>query len=508
MLRRASFSVVIGVSGILHFGSPAVAPCASGGGWREHGVPPGSSITFATFFAEMLPGVRAVADDFHELTGIRVHAQAMPYAYHQMWLRTQFLTRTPPEVLMLEGELPNDYGQSGLLINFDGLIDAPNPPWRDGRPWGEDFRQPLIQQARDVNGDLWFLPYTQYGVGFFYNADTYEELGLSPPATWEDLLSTFRAVRQAGEQTMAVAIKPNDAQSIWAATLILESLTRPLIPEVNIVHADDWEFRPHDPDSTLRERIDLTERIIAFERGLIDPARSPAFAETARIMREFAELWRPDFLSLDGSEVFVLFSRGIVTHTMNGTWYFQTLLSDQELLREVAPEAVFNYETFAFPELTSDTTDLPRAGGINQNAGMRGNLVVPRQQVAPWREEAGLLFVRYITQPEVATRLFEASQSWDICALEETEPRSEAVPLLPESRYAFLPVAMFDGYDNQSREEFWTSWQLFLGGRIDKAQFLEQLSAQHRRALARLARIYTEQIDTELLMAELGRSFP
>ena len=119
-----------------------------------------------------------------------------------------------------------------------------------------------------------------------------------------------------------------------------------------------------------------------------------------------------------------------------------------------------------------------------------------------------MLLVRYLTLPEVARKMFDASLSWDISALKEVDPRPEAEPLLPETQYAFLPVAYVDGYDAQSQQEIWPLMQLYLGEEISLVEFLERLSAVHRESLIRVARVYPDQVDNELIRRETGRSFP
>jgi ABC-type glycerol-3-phosphate transport system substrate-binding protein len=492
----------------LFFGSAWAHSAHADDPWRDHGAPDGSTITIATFFGEFLPGLRFVATDFEARTGIALRVQGIPYASYQLWVRTQFIGQAPPELLLLEATQMHQYGQAGILLPFDELIEQPNPLRTDNQQaWKTHVRQPLIQQARDAYGNLWFLPYTQYGVGFFHNETATAKVGAGAAETWDELIANMRRVKENGGTAMVTAIKPNDAQSVWAAALLLECLSRPLIPQVNIEHPDGWIFDPLDHQTTLNERITIEERIVAFERGLIDPAKAPAFAETTRLMGEFADQWRPDFLQLDGQEVYELFSRGDIAYTMNGTWYFGTLLSDLELLREIAPERVFEYSTFPFPDLTAASTDLPLVGGINQNAGMRACLIAPRQPREAWRENAAILLAHYLTIPEVAHEVFFNSQSWDICALNEVEPRPEATGLLPQNQYAYLPVADLLGYDDQSIGEFWPLWQEYLGKRINEEQFLQRLSQQHRASLERLARSAGPSLDREFIRSHLGRDF-
>src|SRR5690606_34866833 len=127
------------------------------------------------------------------------------------------------------------------------------------RPWQQAFHNELIHQARDAAGTIWCVPYTQYGVGFFYNRGVYEKLRLQPPATWEELLTNFGAVRAAGRSALVTAVKPNDHQSLWMADMLLELLLRPAAEQVNLQTRANWRYDPLDPESTRAEVITLEE---------------------------------------------------------------------------------------------------------------------------------------------------------------------------------------------------------------------------------------------------------
>ena len=468
--------------------------------------PKAPKITLCTFFAEILPGLRAAAADFERETGVRVEVQGTPYASFLTWLQTRFLARNAPEVLLIEGTgTPWQYGQAGMLAGFDREIGRPNPFAPDAGSWGESFREPHLQIARDVAGRLWLVPFTQYGTGFFRNKTIAAELGLGPCTTWADLSESFARVSNSGRyDSFVVAIKPNDAQSVWMADILMENLSRHLIPKVNLVHAPGWEFDPLDRHGTLNEKIDLSERIVAFEKGLIDPASSPEYAETARLVGELSKTWRPDFLSLDGEQAYRTFAKGRTAYTMNGTWFLRDFRGEMDVLREIAPERVFDYEVFGFPELTDRSTSLTLAGGTNQNAGLRACLVATKQTGA-WRAEAAMLLCQYLTLPRVSEKVLNHSDVYDISALKAVAPKPGTEALLPRAEYAFLPVASFGGYDAQSVSEFWTAWQQFLGGRTDQAGFVAQLSRSYREALKRLAEINPGEVDHGFIVRELGR---
>jgi len=459
---------------------------------------------------DLLPGMRAVAREFTERTGWEVEIQAVPYSAHELWIRTQMLSRKGPDVMLVEStDLPWRYGHSGLLVQWDEPLANSNPfdeANRD-RPWRDSFYDELVQQARDVAGAIWCVPYTQYGVGFFYNEEVYDELGLAPPETWEGLIANFRAVRASGRAALVTAVKPNDHQTLWMADMLLELLLRPAAEQVNLLTRPGWRFDPLDPACARGEVITLEERLVAFDRGLIDPARAPAFRETARLMRTLAQEFRPDFLSLDGEEVPRVFARGQAVHFLNGTWYLRPLTAMQRGIEAIAPERVFPWAVFPFPELSAETTSLPRLGGINQNSGLRACFIASKQDSSPERQRAAIDLVRFLTAPRVAETSFGRTAVHDLPAMREVPPKPGAEPLVPKVRYAFLVLAQFRGYDARSEGEFWTLWQSLLGGMIDEDQFVQRLSASHRAALFRLSQEKASQMDRAFLARHLPKGF-
>ncbi len=467
-------------------------------------------LRIASIHEDLLPGLRVVLPEFERRTGWRASAQAVPYPAHEMWIRTQMLSGRPPDVLLVESaDLPTRYGQAGLLVRWDPLMAEPNDQdgAHPGRPWQDAFHNELIHQSRDATGALWCVPYTQYGVGFFYNQDVYGELGLTAPRTWEQLLDNFDAVRRSDRAALVTAVRPNDHQTLWMADMILELLLRPVAAEVNLQAKPGWRYDALDPECTRGEVGTLEERMVAFERGLIDPAKAPAFRETARLVRRLAREFRPDFLSLDGEEVPRIFARGRSVHFLNGTWYLRPLAAVQESIADLAPERVFRWGVFPFPALTDASTDLPRQGGINQNSGLRACFIVPQHERDPERLAAAVELVRFLTTPAVATESFGQTEVYDLPAMIEVAPKPGAGPLVPRERYAFLTLALWRGYDARGEGDFWTLWQSYLGGMTDEDAFLTELSRIHRGALVRLAQANAALLDQAFLDQHLPGGF-
>lgn len=458
------------------------------------------TVTVASIHADLLPGLRSIGARFTTETGINVSIQAVPYAAHELWVRTRLLAGNPPDVLVLEStNLPWRYGNSGQLVDIEASVDG-QPP---AHAWLGTIHPELIQQARDPAGKLWCVPFTQFGLGYFYRQDTYQKLGLTPPRTWSDLTRNYERIQSAGGVPQIVAVRSNDFQSAWTADILLELFLRPETVAVNLQHAPGWRYDPLQPESTHGELVSLEERIIAFADGRIDPTRAPAFDEVARLVAELAHGWRGDFLSLDGDEVPLLFARGESAHFLNGTWYLRAFTEIHRAMAAVDPASIFPWGVFLFPELTPDATALPLLGNVNQNSGLRACFSIPRQPKHPERERAALTWVRFVSRPEVARELFANTDVYDLPAVMGAPPKPAVEVLLPKTRYAFLPLAQFRGYDAQSETEFWTLWQQFLSKRINRVQFLQSLSRSHRGALQRLARAQGDRLDRAFIAAHL-----
>lgn len=502
LLRIKARVLVLGLVAAI-FAWSSAAPCHADGNQAD------DPIVVVTFFGEILPGLRKVVEGYTAETGRPVTVQGMPYASYEMWLRTQFLSKRPPDVVIIEDTiLPWYYGQAGLLTELSEIIKQPNHYTPEPIPWADEFRQPYIQTCRDATGQLWCLPFTQYGVGFFYDRDIYDQLNLTPPSNWAELTDNFARIKLAGYDVQLTSIAITDGQTVWLSTMLEDCLMRHKIPAVNIDHTEGWRFDPLDPQTTINERIDLTERIIAFEKGIIDPAQATEYKELLRLLRLTTENWNVSLATMDNRELENAFGAGKVVHFLNGTWYLPFLDNFHKIMAEVEPQRVFNWSTFPVPQLTDRSTDLTLAGGINQNAGMRACLIIPTQPHAPNKIDPTIDFCRYLTRPDVMETVMATGGVYDIPAIERAKPLEASKPLLASLGYAYLPISSLTGYDAEAYSIFWTLWQRWFGNDISDDELLKRLSESQRQSLKRLAQRFHDDLDMKLIEKELGPGRP
>ena len=477
--------------------------------YKIEGMPKNPKIVFATLFGQALSGIRYAAKKFYEDTGITVSVQGMPYYSHKMWIESQFLSQAPPAMMLIDGagELVTTYGAQGLLMPFGKLLDEKNPFSGNDKPWRDEFKYVPLAAAVDLNGNYYCIPYTSYAVAFLYNEKFTKKYDVTPPKTWKEFVENGVKVKKMGGIAYGIALRTSDAQVDWISDIILGCLMRSKIPKINLVHAPGWKFNPFDPDSTKGEKISLSERIVAFNNGIIDPAIAPAYKVCMKMLKNFSRMWCNDYMGLTGAEVFNMFTRGNSTYYFEGTWGLNQITMTQKIFKTINPEKHFTWDAFPFPPITKETTELVTAGGVNQNTNMRGRIIIPKQK-NKWIQETAILFAQYITTPEMCAKVFKHSQLFDLPVIKGVKGKPGTDALIADNKFAsILPFVELWGYDTEARVHYETLNQEYFSDRIDMDTYLKRISLNQKASLKRLVRLYYKQLNFDFLKKELGKDY-
>jgi|GEM_PF-4504559 len=195
-----------------------------------------AQITLATVSANYREGLLRLAQEYKQLhPEIEVRIQVQPPNEYETWLRTQI----------------------GLLVDLTAALEQTNP--YTGKSWKQnldvqflekykiagdvaviplDFIRPLARVGyKNVPDSKTAVPRTKFSclesakhgtaerdlhekfillysckrsieIAFFYNRDIFDQLGLKPPRTWEEMLAHAERIRRAGYVPFAV---PGDA---------------------------------------------------------------------------------------------------------------------------------------------------------------------------------------------------------------------------------------------------------------------------------------------------------
>ena len=103
-----------------------------------------------------------------------------------------FLSADAPDVLTwYAANRMKPYVEAGLLEDVSDM-------WADGTDIANELAS--TKGALTIDGKQWGVPYTYYQWGIYYRKDIYQELGLSEPANFDDMLSNCEAMIASGRK--------------------------------------------------------------------------------------------------------------------------------------------------------------------------------------------------------------------------------------------------------------------------------------------------------------------
>ena len=77
-----------------------------------------------------------------------------------------------------------------------GLFEDVSDMWADGTDIANQLAS--TKGAMTIDGKQWGVAYTYYQWGIYYREDIYDELGLSEPANFDEMLSNCKAMIDSG----------------------------------------------------------------------------------------------------------------------------------------------------------------------------------------------------------------------------------------------------------------------------------------------------------------------
>ena len=103
-----------------------------------------------------------------------------------------------PSIIFNYGTTAVDYVNEGLAINIKKYIEADNKK-------GDHTMQNIIDSLPEAmktdvlgfeDGGIYYLPGCTTGPVFFYNKTIFDELGLVPPANWDELVAVSKTIKE------------------------------------------------------------------------------------------------------------------------------------------------------------------------------------------------------------------------------------------------------------------------------------------------------------------------
>lgn len=129
-----------------------------------------------------------VATAFEEKTGATLDVQFQPWASAHDKFTTAIAGGTTPDVAEVGTTWTPEFAEAGALVDLTDKVEDAG--------LADDLVSGL-QEAGTVDGSLYGMPWYAGVRAFVYRTDLFEQAGLTPPTTWDELKETALALKAA-----------------------------------------------------------------------------------------------------------------------------------------------------------------------------------------------------------------------------------------------------------------------------------------------------------------------
>ena len=329
-------------------------------------------------------GWKAVADAYMEMhPNVKVVLDLKATDGYDQWVQNVFASTDTTSVDIVNINLAGD-AKTGKSINYNDYIDN-DSPYSDGT-WKEQFEygKQVINMA-DNSFDALSLDSVQ--VLWLYNQDIFDEVGVSVPKTWDELVDVCDKISAAGYQPIAM---PGDYNSFysgtmgWLAQIYADQTTRSMI-EVFKAQPGDYCYDPdidghfvYDPTDCFNDDSDkVTQNPVRAFAAIKDGTYAADSEGMKTVWTNFAKVFpkyagEDAMFGTDSNGAKALFYQGKAAMMINGGWGITMFMNDMKALEagedvvDAAGNVISDIKTF-----TLGTFNMPSMEGAGIEAPAR-----------------------------------------------------------------------------------------------------------------------------------------
>ncbi len=320
---------------------------------------------------------QAVADAYmKKYPDVKVVVDLKPVEGYGEWVQNIYNTENPTTDIVninLAGS-----AAVGKSINYLEYADK-DSPYSDG-VWTDQFNYSM--QVRDLaRGEWTALSLESVQVVWLYNKQIFEEVGVEPPTTWNELVEVSEKIEKAGYQAISV---PGTFDSFWAnqmgwlSQIYADQTTRSMINEFRAQKGDYcydpdvdgiWEYDPADPynDDSWKVNYNAVRAFKAVKDGVynVDEGMKTVWENFAKVFPKYS-----------GGDAFFgtkdpipLFYQGKAAMIVDGAWRLVVFKNDMAKVSageevtgtEGKIEGIKNFElgTFNMPSMEGAGIEAP-----------------------------------------------------------------------------------------------------------------------------------------------------
>ncbi|MBN1341528.1 MAG: sugar ABC transporter substrate-binding protein [Phycisphaerae bacterium] len=166
--------------------------------------------------------------------GVRVSVVSdIPHNYYMSMLGTRFIGRNPPDVMIMDDVDIGDLAREGMLTPLESFI-ASDPTYRSA-----DYAPSMVRDSY-VRGVRYSVPWYGSFVQITYRRDLFEQAGVAPPKTWDELLAVCRTFQTKLDMPHPFGMPLNG--SFWMINWAWQNGASVLSPDHRRVTVDTPEF--------------------------------------------------------------------------------------------------------------------------------------------------------------------------------------------------------------------------------------------------------------------------
>lgn len=312
---------------------------------------------------------------------IRVKTTVLPVSTFASTLSTQLSAGTAPELVFAKVPV-----QSYMVAPLDDALAKPNPYVPGNKRWSDVFDPTVfgskVAAAVNSDGHLYYVPFTLYASGLYYNAKLLKAAGVSYPIrTFSDFLAGCDKIKATGHTPVAMDTADFGAQEVW--TVIAEMMLHRYYDRMNKFNAagKPGTSTPVAPKSWA----------MAVAKGTISTS-TPEVAAGLRLMKQFYDRCAtPRWSGIASSSGALVgpdeFTSGKAAMAI-GTSYAGDLLST----------VGFSHGAMGFPTITTASTPLSQNAPARFGPSIGSSYMIP-STVKGAKYDAALKFLQYLSAP-------------------------------------------------------------------------------------------------------------
>lgn len=229
--------------------------------------------------------------------------QYVPGDSYYLKLNAVFAANEPPDLFSAHaaGKL-KPYVDADKVLPLNEFLDA-DPEWK------ARFKEGVFDSVT-FDGKIYGIPTQMNATALFYNQQIFDQYGLKPPGTYEELKHAVKVLRDNNVTPIAFG-----AKNPWAIALVAEIIT-------NRIGGNEPYDRVFEGTGTWED---------------------PAFIRTGEILQELVAMkaFSEGFLGLSYDEFVAQFMNGQAAMLIMGSWVMGTIGGDSSPIKDVVRVAPF-----------------------------------------------------------------------------------------------------------------------------------------------------------------------